>query len=202
LNIERAYARDPIACRRGLQLIAGARFYRFDMSALDMNTNINRARVDNLVSPQAALIVKPTAAMSIYGAYMVSYLPASGDQFSALNDGTVILQPQKFVMEEVGFKWNIEPKLLFSTAVYNLDRTNVPIADPNHPGFFFPSGSHRIRGFESELKGYITPDWQSTFGYAYTDARITSATSATIVPGNRVQLVPFHQLSWWNKYQV
>ena len=28
-----------------------------------------------------------------------------------------------------------------------------------------------------------------------------AATSTTIVPGNRVQLVPFNQFSWWNKYQ-
>jgi catecholate siderophore receptor len=129
-------------------------------------------------------------------------LPASGDQFSALNPGTVILQPQKFENNEVGVKWNVLPRLLFTAAVYDLKRTNVPIADPNNPGFFFPSGSHQIRGFETNLTGYMTADWQTTFGYAYTDARITSATSATIVPGNRVQLVPFNQFSWWNKYQI
>lgn len=28
-----------------------------------------------------------------------------------------------------------------------------------------------------------------------------SATWATIVPGNRIQLVPFNQFSWWNKYR-
>jgi catecholate siderophore receptor len=48
----------------------------------------------------------------------------------------------------------------------------------------------------------VTPDWQTTFGYAYTDARITSDTSATIVAGNRVQLVPYNQFGWWNKYQI
>src|SRR5262249_19658636 len=80
-------------------------------------------------------------------------------------------------------------------------RTNVPIADPSRAGFFFPSGAHKIDGFESTLKGYVTDAWQTQFGYAYTDARITSATSPTIVPGNVVQLVPLHQFSWWNKYQ-
>jgi catecholate siderophore receptor len=52
------------------------------------------------------------------------------------------------------------------------------------------------------LTGYVTPDWQTVFGYAYTDARIAGATSATVVPGNRIQLVPFNQFSWWNKYQI
>jgi catecholate siderophore receptor len=38
-------------------------------------------------------------------------------------------------------------------------------------------------------------------GYAYTDARIVGATSATIVPGNRVGLVPYHTFTLWNKYE-
>ena len=98
-------------------------------------------------------------------------------------------------------KWNIFPKLLFTAAAYELIRTNVPIADPSRPGFSFPSGAQKIQGFETTLKGYVTDTWQTVFGYAYTDARITSATSTTIVPGNVVQLVPLNQFSWWNKYQ-
>ena len=60
------------------------------MSALDHEYEYQIARrVDTKVSPQAAVIVKPMDNLSIYGAYSVSYLPASGDQFSALTDGTV-----------------------------------------------------------------------------------------------------------------
>jgi catecholate siderophore receptor len=202
LTIESGYVRDTIEVTRWLQLIAGARFDRFDMSALDQNTNILRGRVDEKISPQAAVIIKPVDNLSIYTAYSISYLPASGDQFSSLTPGTLILEPQKFENTEVGVKWNINPKLLFSTAVYNLNRTNQPIADGNNPGFFFPSGSTLTRGFESSLTGYVTGDWQSSLAYAYTDARITSATSTTIVAGNRVQLVPYNQFAWWNKYQI
>jgi catecholate siderophore receptor len=201
LNIQSAYVRDTVDINRGLQLIAGARFDRYDMSATDMNTNINRNRVDNLVSPQAAVIIKPVENASVYTTYSISYLPASGDQFSSLNDGTLILQPQKFENIEIGGKWNVNPKLLFQTAVYNLNRTNQPIADGNNPGFFFPSGSTLTRGYEASLTGYITNEWQSSLAYAYTDARITGATSATMVPGNRVQLVPYNQVALWNKYQ-
>jgi catecholate siderophore receptor len=201
LDIQSGYVRDTLEITRALQIIGGARFDRYDMSALDMNTNSNRNRVDNLVSPQAAVIVKPIDSLSIYTAYSVSYLPASGDQFSSLTAGTLILEPQKFENTEVGVKWNVNPKLLFSTAVYNLNRTNQPIADGNNPGFFFPSGSTLTRGFEASLAGYVTQAWQSSLAYAYTDAKITGATSATVVPGNRVQLVPYNQFAWWNRYQ-
>ncbi len=202
LFTQSAYARDTIEITRYLQLIGGARFDRFDMSALDMNTNTNRERVDSKVSPQAAVIVKPIANLSIYGAYSISYLPASGDQFSALNNGTLILAPQKFENKEIGVKWDIQPRLQYTAAIYDLKRTNVPLPDPNNAGFFILSGSNRIRGFETALNGYITNDWQSTLGYAYTNARVTSATSTTIVPGNRIQLVPLNQFALWNKYQI
>lgn len=201
LYVQSGYVQDQIELTRWLQLIAGVRVDRFDFTALDENTNTTRARVDEKVSPRAAVVVKPVDNVSVYGSYSVSYLPASGDQFTALNAGTLILDPQKFENKEVGVKWNILPKLLFTAAVYELVRTNVPLADPNNPGLFLPSGSHLNRGFETSLKGYVTEAWQSALGYAYTDARITSDTSATIVAGNRVQLVPFHQFSWWNKYQ-
>jgi catecholate siderophore receptor len=197
-----AYARDTIEITRWLQLIGGARFDHFDESALDMNTNTNRTLINNKVSPQAAVIVKPIENLSIYGAYSISYLPASGDQFSALNNGSVILAPQKFENKEIGVKWDIQPRLQYTAAIYDLKRTNVPLPDPNNAGFFILSGSNRIRGFETTLNGYVTDAWQSTLGYAYTNARVTSATSTTIVAGNRIQLVPFNQFSWWNKYQI
>ena len=201
LFVASAYARDTIEITPYLQLIGGARIDRFDESALDMNTNTNRSLVNTNVSPQAAVIVKPMPNFSIYGTYSISYLPASGDQFSALADGTIILAPQKFVNEEIGVKWNINPRLLYTAAVYDLERYNVPLPDPNNAGFFILSGRNSIHGFETALNGYVNANWQSTLGYAYTDARVTSATSATIVPGNRIQLVPFNQFSWWNKYQ-
>jgi catecholate siderophore receptor len=203
-NIQSAYVRDTIDVTRWLQLMGGVRFDRFDLSALDQNTNTYRVQLNNLVSPQAAIILKPRDNMSFYGVYSISYLPASGDQFSALNNGNVILDPQKFVNREVGFKWNILPRLLYTAAVYQLDRTNTPLADPLNPGFFVET-NNRIRGFENELTGYITDAWQAKFGYAYTNARITGnpavAGGSNILVGNRVQLVPFNQFSLWNKYQ-
>jgi catecholate siderophore receptor len=183
-------------------VIAGARFDRFDLTALDMNTNTTRSRVDQKVSKQGAVIFKPRENLSFYAAYSTSFLPASGDQFSSLNNGTLIIEPQKFENKELGLKWNIFPRLQYTAAVYDLKRTNVPIADPNNAGFFLLSGSHHIRGFETAINGYVTNDWQSQLGYAYTDARITGATSATVLPGNRVQLVPYNQFSFWNKYQI
>ena len=202
LNIASGYAQDQIELTRWLQLFAGLRYDSFDLTALDLNSNITRNRVDEKISPRAAIIVKPVDNLSIYTAYSISYLPASGDQFSALSPTTLILTPQRFENTEIGVKWNIQPKLLFTAALYELNRTGVPITDPGGSGRSFPDGVHKIRGFETAVTGYATADWQTTFGYAYTDARIGNDISTTIVAGNRVQLVPYNQFGWWNKYQI
>ncbi len=206
LNIESAYVRDTLEITRWLQLIGGARLDSFDLDATDQNTGIARSRVDTKVSPQAAIIMKPIDNVSIYGAYSVSYLPASGDQFSSLTAATLILDPQKFVNTEFGVKWNINPRTIFSAAIYQLDRTGQPIPDPSNPGFSLPNGAARVRGFETSVAGYVTDQWQTVFGYAYTDARIrkdltASTVALPILAGNRVQLVPENQFSWWNRYQ-
>ncbi len=209
LNIESAYAQDQVDITRWLQLIAGARFDRFELGATDENTAIFRARTDDLVSPRAAVVVKPVDNLSVYGAYSISYLPSAGDQFSALNTGSALIPPQKFENTEAGVKWNVFPRLQYTAAIYQLNRTNVPLAIGG--GLFAISGLNVIKGFETALTGYVTGDWQATLGYAYTDARIGSNTNSstaanpappTILAGNRVQLVPFNQVSLWNKYQI
>lgn len=204
LNIASGYAQDQVDVTRWLQLVAGARYDNFGLTALDQNTNTNRSRTDDFVSPRAAVIVKPIDTVSLYSAWSVSYLPASGDQFSALNTSTIILDPQRFESTEVGAKWNINPKLLFNAAAYQLLRANVPVNIGG--GVSIPGGMHKILGFETSLTGYITPEWESVLGYAYTDARIVNDLTAPgvtppILAGNRVQLVPFNQFAWWNKYQ-
>jgi catecholate siderophore receptor len=128
------YARDTIEITRWLQIIGGARFDRFDESALDNNTNTNRTLVNNKVSPQAAVILKPIENLSFYGAYSVSYLPASGDQFSTLSNGTMILAPQKFVNEEIGVKWNINPRLAVHSCGLQSQSLQRAAARPQQPG--------------------------------------------------------------------
>ncbi len=202
LNTQSAYARDTIEITRWLQLIGAGRYDRFDLSALDLNTLTSRARVRPL-RVTAGRCDHKACRKYVDLLCLHGVVPAGIRRpFSALTDGTVILAPQKFVNKEIGAKWNILPKLLFSAAVYKLVRTNIPLPDPNNPGFFIVSGSNTIHGLETELKGYLTDKWQSWLGYAYTDARVSGDTSATIQAGNRIQLVPFHQFSWWNKYQI
>jgi catecholate siderophore receptor len=124
------------------------------------------SRADHLVSPRVGLVVKPIVPLSLYGSYSVSFLPSSGDQFSSLTTITEQVKPEKFNNYELGAKWDVEPDLSFTTAVYRLDRTNTRSTDPADPTRIVQTGSQRTNGFEFGMTGHVTRAWQVVGGYA------------------------------------
>ncbi|WP_253373026.1 MULTISPECIES: TonB-dependent receptor [Methylorubrum] len=202
LGLAAAYVQDQVELNEHVQLIGGLRFDHFNFAATDRRTNITNARVDDLVSPRAGLVVKPLQNLAFYTSYSISYLPSSGDQFSTLSPGLAIAQPEKFENTEVGVKYDVSPVLQITGALFNLDRSNQRIPDPNRAGFFLTSGRTNTQGAEIGANGYLTDWWSIAGGYAFTDARITSNLSPAIVAGNFVGLVPLNAFTLWNKFDI
>ena len=184
-----------------LQLIAGVRFERFDLTFHNFRNGEDLDRRDDLISPRAGLVMKPLEPLSFYGSYSVSYLPSAGDQFSSLTATSEALEPEKFENYEVGAKLDVVTGLSLTAAVYRLDRTNTSAPDPVDPSRTIQTGSQRTKGFEFGATGSLTPRWQVAAGYANQDAYITSQTSQA-APGAKVPLVPRNTFSLWNKYQL
>ena len=199
-RVAAAYAQDQIELSRHVQVIGGLRFDRFDLQYHNNRNGDTLTRPDNLVSPRAGLVVRPIAPLSLYGSYSVSYLPSSGDQFSALSVITQQVKPEQFSNYEVGAKWDVYPDLSLTTAVYRLDRTNTRSTDPNDPSRIVQTGSQRTNGYELGVNGRLTSTWRVAGGYAYQDAFVTSATTAAAA-GAQVGQVPHHTFSVWNNYQ-
>ena len=195
-----AYVQDQLSVTPWLDLIGGLRFDRFDLDAQNAFTGDRFARVDNLWSPRAGIVVKPTAGASLYLSYTRSFLPQSGDQFSGLDASLATLEPEAFENIEVGAKWEVRPGLMLTAALYRLDRTNTRAAGPV-AGTIVLTGAQRSEGIELSLTGRVTDWWQAALGYGYTDARITATTTAAPA-GRPVAQVPEHQLSLWNRLDV
>ena len=200
-NVAAIYVQDQIEPSRFVQVIAGLRFDRFDLQYHNNRTGDTLVRPDHLVSPRAGLVLKPIAAVSVYGSSSVSYLPSSGDQFSSLTTITRQVEPERFSNCEVGAKWDVSPDLSFTTAGYRLDRTNTRSTDPNDPTRIVQTGRQRTNGYELGANGRITSAWSIAGGYAYQNAFVTSATTAAKA-GAQAGQVPHHTLSLWNRYQV
>ena len=195
------YLQDQVALTPYLQLIAGARLERFDLTFHNFRNGEDLDRRDDLVSPRAGLVVKPLEPLAFYGSYSVSYLPSSGDQFASLTATTETLEPEKFENYEVGAKLDVVTGLSLSAAAYQLDRTNTSAPDPVDPARTIQTGSQRTKGFEFGATGTLTPRWQVAAAYANQDGYITSLTSQA-APGAKVPLVPRNTFSLWNKYQL
>ncbi|KQP40885.1 TonB-dependent receptor [Methylobacterium sp. Leaf104] len=203
LGLAAVYAQDQIEIGPHLQIIGGLRYDHFDFNSTDRRTRVGNTRIDNLLSPRIGAVLKPFDALAFYANYSVSYLPSAGDQFTALSEGLAIAPPERFENREVGVKWDVTPALQLTGALYDLDRTNQRLADPNRPGFFLLSGQTNARGVEVGANGFLTDRWQVAGGYAFTDARIVNGFgSALILPGNRVGVVPFNAVTVWNKFSL
>ena len=195
-----AYLQDQIAVTPWLDIIGGIRFDRFDLVAQNRFTGERFARVDNLWSPRAGIVVKPTAGVSIYSSYTRSFVPQSGDQFAGLDASLATLEPEAFENIEVVAKWEVTPGLMLTAALYRLDRTNTRAAG-SVAGTTVLTGAQRSEGIELSLTGRVTDWWQAALGYSYTDARITATTTAAPT-GRPLAQVPEHQLSLWNRFDV
>jgi catecholate siderophore receptor len=200
-RVAAVYIQDQVELSRYLQVVAGVRYDSFDIDFHNNRSNEGLERHDHMVSPRAALVVKPLAPLSIYTSYSVSYLPGSGDQFSSLTATTQTLKPEKFTNYEAGAKWDAARSLSISTAMYLLDRTNTTARDPNDPARTVQTGSQRTTGYELGINGNLTRRWRAMGGYAYQNAYVSSATAAAI-RGARVALVPHHTFSLWNHYNL
>jgi catecholate siderophore receptor len=200
-NLAATYIQDQIGLSRYLQVVTGLRFDYFDLQYHNNRTGENLRRIDNLVSPRAGIVIKPTAVVSIYGSYSISYLPSSGDQFSSLTTITQQVKPERFNNYEAGLKWDLRRDLSLTTAVYRLDRKNTRSTDPNDPTRIVQTGSTRTKGYEIALNGRVVRSWTIAGGYAYQDAYIASATTNAFA-GAQVAQVPHNTFSLWNNYQI
>jgi catecholate siderophore receptor len=200
-RVAAAYVQDQAALSTHVQLVGGVRVDRFDLQYHDNRSGARLSRLDTLVSPRAGLVVKPLDAVSLYGSYSMSYVPSSGDQFSSLTVITQQLEPEKLANYEAGAKWDAGRGLALSAAVYRLDRTNTRATDPNDPTRIVQTGSQRTDGFEAGVSGTVIGPWSAAGGYAWQDARVTSAT-ASAAAGARAGQVPRHTFSLWNSYRL
>lgn len=195
------YVQDQVELTSFLQVVGGIRYDRFTIDFRNHRNGENLGRNDTMMSPRAGLVLKPFGSLSLYSSYSVSYLPSSGDQFSSLTATTQTLKPEKFTNYEAGAKWDITRRLLVTSAIYRLDRTNTTARDPNNPAITVQTGSQRSKGYELGLNGTLTDRWRIVGGYAYQDAFVSSATTAALRDA-RVGLVPRHSASLWNNVRV
>lgn len=191
-----AYGQDQIELASWAQLVLGVRWDRFSISGRDIFAGRDFARTDEFVTPRVGVVLKPRANLSVYGSYVKSFLPRSGDQFSTLSITNASLSPESSTNYEVGAKWDPVPALSATLAVFRLDRTNVTTPDPVNPLVTTLIGATRTEGVEVALTGRLARGLSTTVGYSYQDAHLKGNDTV------RLSQVPEHQFSAWTRYDM
>ena len=195
------YLQEQLEIGDHLELVAGLRWDRFDLDTVNLISSAPGDRVDERVSPRAGIIVKPIERLSLYASYTESFLPQAGDQFLLISPGDERFEPEKFINYEVGVKWAPLEKMLVTAAAFRLDRTNTTAPDPDNTGLVVQTGESRVEGFEIGVVGSITDFWQANLGYTYLDGELRTASDFGTA-GARLQQLPRHQITAWNRFDV
>ena len=195
------YAQDQIKLLPELQAILGLRFDKYDIDFhKKVATTLDASVSDNLLSPRVGLVYKPIETVSLYSSYSLAYVPRMGEQLTSITVTNQALEPEKFKNIGVGAKWDIRPGLALTTALFQLERTNVITTDPTQAAISVIGGEQRNRGFELGLAGQVTQAWSVMGGYTYQDGVITKALDSSVQAGTVLAELPKNTFSLWNRY--
>jgi catecholate siderophore receptor len=201
------YVQDQIILSPKWEMVLGLRHDRFDVDLTNFNGATAAARnlsaTDNKLSPRAGLIFKPLENLSLYASYSQSFVPRAGDQLTSLTASTASLTPEKFINHEIGAKFDVNPDLSLTAAIYKLERENISATDPASIGQSILIDGQATKGAELGVTGKVTDKWSVFGGYAYQDAELTkNQTIGTSVfnSGTELGQTPKHTFSLWNRY--
>ena len=198
-TIAAVYAQDQVRLSPQWLAILGLRYDNFDMDFTDRRgEGTEFATSDDLLSPRAGLIYKPVENLSLYASYSMAYVPRSGAQLSSLTLTNEAFDPEEFENFEVGAKWDVSPQLAVTAAVFQLDRKNVLVTDPNDPTVSFLVDGQRTEGVELGVSGQVTEAWSIQGGYAWQDGHTDNA--VPLLGGLKLAQLPEHVASLWNRY--
>jgi catecholate siderophore receptor len=182
-------------------LIGGIRFDRFHANFDEPITAVSFDHTDNIPSPRAALVYKPTENQSFYLSYGTSFDPSAENlSLSASNQA---LPPERDKTYEAGAKFQFPfmgGALALASSVFRTEMTNARVADPDNPTLQQLAGDLRVQGVEVDLSGYITPQVEILANYTYLDAKNTTPTSAGLTV-NPLQNTAPNQANLWAEYQ-
>jgi len=198
------YATDTIGITPYLDFVAGLRFDHFSADYVQYTWTtgavLNLDHADNVTSPRAALIFKPTPQQSYYLSYGTSFDPSA--EALSLTTKTADLGPVKAKTYEAGAKTNwLDGKLVTTAAVFRTEVDNAQTNDPENPTLTVLNGDQRVDGLELGAQGYLTEHLEIIAGYTYLDGKTLSSGTTAFV-GKALPNVARNAANLWAEYEL
>lgn len=173
-----AYVATRLRPLDGLSLILGTRLSNWkETQNSDFGSGLRTQKLSqhNIFTPYAGLVYEYTSGHSVYASYTEIFRPQIGMRDRDDN----LLDPVSGVNLELGAKSEfMDGALMASAALFQIQQDNLGVLDEDYTQPL-PDGSSayrmakgiKTRGFELELTGYLTPDWQIQAGYTHQSSR-------------------------------
>lgn len=134
---------------------------------------------DDIWSPRAAVVFKPTPETSVYVSYGTSFNPSAENLSLAANNQA--LPPEEDKTYELGGKAQVlDGMLSLTAALFSTEMTNARITDPLNVSLQALAGTLHVNGFEFGAQGRLTDHWEIIFGYTYLDPTAVGLAGAGI----------------------
>lgn len=144
-------------------------------------------------TPRAGLLYKLTDAFSLFGNYSTGFAPVN-----ILVGASSVPKPLTSNGYEVGAKASLfGDKLLATMTWFDINRNNVPVADPVNPFAQIQIGSQRSQGVEIDIVGRLAPGLDIIANYSYTNAFVANDPDFV---DNQLPGIPYNQSNLWLNY--
>lgn len=199
------YALGRISLADPLTLLVGARATWWDYEVLQGTT---RYSIDREITPYAGLVYDLNENFSVYGSYSEIFTPQQ-----AYDSSGNLLEPIRGEDYEAGIKGAFyDGRLNAALSVFRINNVGRAMDDagsanpclPNYPTGYckVAGGKTRSEGWELELSGELTPDWQVMAGYTNTRTKYLSDSTASNVGQPIRTLDPRHLLRVFTTYRL
>lgn len=193
------YVQDHIELLSNLKILVGARGNYTDSVNKDFPAGvILNQQIDRSLTPRFGIVYQPFQPTGVYFSYAKSFAP----NFAARTRTGEQFEPTVGTLFEGGIKQSfLNNRVLATLALYQLERGNVLVPDPNDPTFIFSiqTGEQRSRGLEIEVNGQVTRGFSLNANYSAIEA-IVSRDSRPALVGQRLVGIPKHSGGVYGNY--
>lgn len=181
------FVQDEIAYK-DFRFLTGLRYDEVRMDNVNHLDSSSVKQNDYAVSPRVGITYLIDDMWSVYTTSGTSFRPNTGTDI----DGKTF-EPEKSVSIETGLKFESEDKKTGGTlSLYQIQKKNVLMTDPNDPDEKRAAGKVRSKGIEFDFNGKITDNIKANFNYTYTDAKVVEDST---YEGKELLNIPKHTSS-------
>ncbi|WP_300615298.1 TonB-dependent receptor [Dokdonella sp.] len=197
------YVSDLMTLTDHWKLSVGLRSFRENQELTNLRDPAapsEKKRSKKSALPMAGLLYQPDEHWTLYASYSESYVPADPANLDV--NGNNPFDPLEGKQVELGVKAEglMDGTLNASLALFRINQLNMMNSFSCPLGVCYDQlGEARSEGVEIEANWTPTERVQMTFGYAYTDARVTKS-NIPLQVGAQLANAPRHMANTWLSY--